>query len=95
MLGIRLEPDLEARLEQLAHRTGQTKSHHAREAIKQYLEMQEAPRRMPEEIEAGVARLLAIAARFSALPRLADTCDEDELFGYAEMEGRVEHRDGG
>ena len=38
MLGIRLEPDLEVRLEQLAKQTGQTKSYYAREAIKQYLD---------------------------------------------------------
>ena len=38
MLGIRLEPDLELRLEQLAKQTGRTKSYFAREAIKQYLD---------------------------------------------------------
>ena len=38
MLGIRLEPELEEKLESLARETGRSKSHYAREAIRQYLE---------------------------------------------------------
>jgi RHH-type transcriptional regulator, rel operon repressor / antitoxin RelB len=38
MLGIRLGPELESRLEKLARKTGRTKSYYAREAIRQYLE---------------------------------------------------------
>ena len=41
MLGIRLEPALERRLERLAKKTGRSKSHYAREAIRQYLEDRE------------------------------------------------------
>jgi RHH-type rel operon transcriptional repressor/antitoxin RelB len=41
MLGIRLGPELEERLERLARETGRTKSYHAREAIRQYLEDRE------------------------------------------------------
>lgn len=41
MLGIRLDPALERRLERLAKRTGRSKSHYAREAIRQYLEDRE------------------------------------------------------
>ena len=41
MLGIRLEPSLERRLERLAKKTGRSKSHYAREAIRQYLEDRE------------------------------------------------------
>ncbi len=41
MLGIRLEPTLERRLERLAQKTGRSKSHYAREAIRQYLEDRE------------------------------------------------------
>ena len=41
MLGIRLEPTLERRLERLAKKTGRSKSHYAREAIRQYLEDRE------------------------------------------------------
>jgi len=41
MLGIRLEPDLESRLEKLARKTGRSKSYYAREAIRQYLEDRE------------------------------------------------------
>jgi len=37
MLGIRLERQLEARLEALAKRSGKPKSYHAREAIRRYL----------------------------------------------------------
>ncbi|MBV8115993.1 MAG: ribbon-helix-helix protein, CopG family [Silvibacterium sp.] len=38
MLGVRLEPDLEARLDRLARKTGRTKSFYAKEAIRQYIE---------------------------------------------------------
>ena len=41
MLGIRLDPELEAKLEALAEKTGRTKSYYAREAIRQYLEDRE------------------------------------------------------
>ena len=41
MLGIRLEPALEKRLERLARKTGRSKSHYAREAIRQFLEDRE------------------------------------------------------
>jgi hypothetical protein len=37
MLSIRLEPELEERLNSLAKETGCSKSYHAREAIRQYL----------------------------------------------------------
>lgn len=41
MLGVRLEPELEARLEKLAKKTGRTKSYYAKEAIRQFLEDRE------------------------------------------------------
>jgi len=41
MLGIRLEPELEARLEKLSRKTGRSKSYYAREAIRQFLEDRE------------------------------------------------------
>jgi RHH-type transcriptional regulator, rel operon repressor / antitoxin RelB len=41
MLGIRLEPDLEKRLERLANQTGRSKSYYAKLAIRQYLEDRE------------------------------------------------------
>lgn len=41
MLGIRLEPELEKKLEDLAHETGRSKSYYAREAIKTFLEDRE------------------------------------------------------
>jgi RHH-type rel operon transcriptional repressor/antitoxin RelB len=41
MLEIRLGPELEKRLERLARKTGRSKSYHAREAIRQYLEDRE------------------------------------------------------
>ena len=41
MLGVRLEPELEARLERPAKRTGRSKSYYAKEAIRQYLEDRE------------------------------------------------------
>lgn len=41
MLGIRLEPELEKKLDSLAKETGRSKSYYAREAIRQYLEDRE------------------------------------------------------
>jgi RHH-type transcriptional regulator, rel operon repressor / antitoxin RelB len=41
MLGVRLEPELEARLESLAKATGRSKSFYAKEAIRQYIEDRE------------------------------------------------------
>jgi RHH-type rel operon transcriptional repressor/antitoxin RelB len=41
MLGVRLEPELEKRLEKLAKKTGRTKSFYAKEAIRQYVEDRE------------------------------------------------------
>jgi RHH-type rel operon transcriptional repressor/antitoxin RelB len=41
MLSIRLEPELEERLNSLAKETGCSKSYHAREAIRLYLEDRE------------------------------------------------------
>jgi len=41
MLGVRLEPELEARLERLAKKTGRSKSYYAKEAIRAYLEDRE------------------------------------------------------
>jgi len=38
MLAIRLQPEIEARLERLAKKTGRTKTFYAREAILQHLE---------------------------------------------------------
>ncbi len=41
MLGIRLEPELESRLERLAKETGRSKSYYVKLAIRQYLEDRE------------------------------------------------------
>lgn len=41
MLSIRLDPDIERRLEELARATGRTKSYYAREAILAHLEEME------------------------------------------------------
>ena len=38
MLAIRLKPEMEERLEQLAKKTGRTKTFYAREAIEQHLQ---------------------------------------------------------
>jgi predicted DNA-binding protein len=90
MLGVRLEPDLEARLERLARETGQTKSHLAREAIARYLD-QVQPGRVPDHLLAE--HLLAIGARVAAMPVLSNA-SEDEILGYEEMEGLTRRRDG-
>ena len=41
MLGIRLEPELEEKLESLAKETGRSKSYYAREAIRRFLDDRE------------------------------------------------------
>ncbi|MGH9453596.1 MAG: type II toxin-antitoxin system RelB family antitoxin [Terriglobia bacterium] len=41
MLGVRLDPEVEAKLEKLARETGRSKSYYAREAIRQFLEDRE------------------------------------------------------
>ncbi|MGH9357955.1 MAG: type II toxin-antitoxin system RelB family antitoxin [Terriglobia bacterium] len=41
MLGVRLEPALEAKLEKLAKKTGRSKSYYAKQAIRQFLEDRE------------------------------------------------------
>lgn len=41
MLGVRLDPEMEKRLERLAKKTGRTKSYYAKEAIRQYIEDRE------------------------------------------------------
>lgn len=41
MLGVRLEPELETKLEKLARKTGRSKSFYARAAIRQFLEDRE------------------------------------------------------
>jgi len=41
MLGIKLEPELESRLDRLAKETGRSKSYYAKLAIKQFLEDRE------------------------------------------------------
>ena len=38
MLAIRLPPEIEARLERLAKRTGRTKTYYAREALLEYID---------------------------------------------------------
>ncbi len=40
-MGIRLDPELERRLNDLAKKTGRSKSYYAREAIRQFLEDRE------------------------------------------------------
>lgn len=40
-MGIRLDPELERRLSDLAKKTGRSKSYYAREAIRQFLEDRE------------------------------------------------------
>jgi RHH-type rel operon transcriptional repressor/antitoxin RelB len=41
MLAVRLQPEIEARLDALAKKTGRTKTHFVREAIEEYLEEME------------------------------------------------------
>ncbi len=41
MLAVRLPPDLEARLDALAHKTGRSKSYYAKQAIAAFLEEEE------------------------------------------------------
>jgi RHH-type rel operon transcriptional repressor/antitoxin RelB len=58
MLGIRLEPELEKRLERLAKQTGRTKTYYAKLAIEQFLEDR-------EEYLLGIAALEKMEPRVS------------------------------
>jgi predicted transcriptional regulator len=49
MLGVRLDADLEHRLANLAERTHRSKSHHAKEALKRYIEQEEAKEQADRE----------------------------------------------
>lgn len=51
MLALRLPEDIETRLEELAKRTGRTKSYYAREAIVKYLEEMEEVYLAEKELE--------------------------------------------
>jgi RHH-type rel operon transcriptional repressor/antitoxin RelB len=63
MLGVRLEKELEDRLESLAQQTGRSKSYHARQAIQQYVEDREdylIAVAALEKVEAGKDRLVPL-----------------------------------
>jgi len=63
MLGVRLEKELEDRLERLAQQTGRSKSYHARQAIAQYVEDREdylIAVAALERVEAGKDRLVPL-----------------------------------
>lgn len=81
MLGVRLEPNLETRLAELARQTGRTKSDLAREAIQQYLDHRQSGRVPDDQL---VDHLMALGARHSARPIL-DGRSDDDILGYDEM----------
>ncbi|NOZ32875.1 MAG: TraY domain-containing protein [Alphaproteobacteria bacterium] len=58
MLALRLPPEIEARLEAMAKKTGRTKSFYAREAIVTYLEDLEDYYLAVERIESGDQELM-------------------------------------
>lgn len=57
MLSIRLDPEIERRLEELAEATGRTKSHYAREAILKHLEEMEDRYIAIERLETPAGRV--------------------------------------
>jgi RHH-type rel operon transcriptional repressor/antitoxin RelB len=64
MLALRLPPDLEARLDALARKTGRTKSYYAREAIVEYIDDLEdlyLAQRRYALIEKGKSKTLSLA----------------------------------
>jgi RHH-type rel operon transcriptional repressor/antitoxin RelB len=65
MLAIRLAADNERRLEELARRTGRTKTHHAREAILEHLDDL-------EDIHLAERRYAALVAGKSVTTSLED-----------------------
>jgi RHH-type rel operon transcriptional repressor/antitoxin RelB len=63
MLGVRLEKELEERLDWLAKQTGRTKSYHAKQAIKKYVEDREdylIAVAALERLESGKERLVPL-----------------------------------
>ncbi len=55
-LAIRISPDIETRLQQLAHRTGRTKTYYAREAILRFVEDMEDEYLALSRLEASTKR---------------------------------------
>ena len=49
MLGVRLDNELESRLSALSERTHRSKSYHAKEALKRYIEEEEAREQINQE----------------------------------------------
>jgi predicted transcriptional regulator len=49
MLGVRIDDDTERRLVALAERTHRSKSYHAKEAIRRYIEQEEAQERIKQD----------------------------------------------
>jgi RHH-type rel operon transcriptional repressor/antitoxin RelB len=76
MLGVRLEPELEERLERLAKQTGHTKSYHAKKAISNYIEDRED-------------YLLAVAALERLESGKAQTVSLENLVKKYALENRV------
>jgi RHH-type rel operon transcriptional repressor/antitoxin RelB len=62
MLSLRLDPDIERRLDQLARRTGRTKSYYARELIEsdRYLAEARLEKRLPALIGHQVRKELGL-----------------------------------
>lgn len=49
MLGVRIDDEMEQRLSALAERTQRSKSYHAKEAIRRYIEQEEAQERIKQD----------------------------------------------
>lgn len=63
-LSIRLDPDLDARLAQLAKKTGRTKSFYVRQAIEEQIQDLEdlyLARRVAERVDAGKERTVPLS----------------------------------
>ncbi|MBV1880820.1 MAG: ribbon-helix-helix protein, CopG family [Pseudomonadales bacterium] len=77
MLGVRLDDELEQRLTALSEKTNRTKSYHAKEAIKVYL----------EEKEKIAARNAETLARWEAYKTTGETVENESVMKWLDSWG--------
>ena len=77
MLGVRLDDELEQRLAALSEKTKRTKSFHAKEAIREYL----------EEKEKIAARNTETLARWEAYKATGETVDNESVMEWLDSWG--------
>ncbi|MFT5658916.1 MAG: putative transcriptional regulator [Gammaproteobacteria bacterium] len=82
MLGVRLEPELEQRLSELAKKTNRSKSYLAKEALRRYIDLLETQdKRRQETLE-----------RWEAYEQTEETIQHDTMVEWLESWGEDEEK---